>query len=68
MIAASRFLAVAFLAMIAGPAAADSGEPLVRPVEGWLIGVLVLALITMLSRHRSSRGNARTRTMPRGEH
>ena len=68
MMAPNRFFFVVLLAAVARPAiAADSGLG-IQPIEGWLVGVLVLALITILGR-RSSRNNAvRNRSVARSEH
>ena len=67
MRASNRFLIVAVMIAIARSAAADTGEPLVQPIEGWLIGLLVLAIISILSRQRTAKSNARP-SVPRGEH
>jgi len=50
-----------FLASLADRAQGANG-PLVQPLEGWLIGVLVVVLISMLSQHRPVRfGQDRTK-------
>jgi zinc transporter ZupT len=49
-------------------AAAGGAEPLVQPLAGWLIGVLVVLVISILSRHRPSKfGREQAKSPLRGE-
>ena len=47
--------------------AASVGD--VQPLEGWLVGVLVVVLIAILSRHKPAKfGQDRTKPAARSEH
>jgi len=50
-------LALAFLSFSAVHAAAETGETHValQPLTGWLIGVLVVLVFSLLSRHRPAK-------------
>ena len=49
-------------------AAAGDADPLVQPLAGWLIGVLVILVISILSRHRPSKiGQEQVKSSARGE-
>jgi hypothetical protein len=64
LLAGACFLFVACIAH----GASESGGPLVQPLEGWLIGVLVVILISILSRHKPARfGRDRTKPAARGK-
>lgn len=74
--ARSAFVAVvgiqigAFLGLSSSTAYAAAGdaEPLVQPFAGWLIGVLVVLVISILSRHRPSKfGREQAKSPLRGE-
>ncbi len=67
MVAPNRFVLATVWSMIAEPAVAKSSVGVVRPLEGWLAGVLVLAIISILSRYRSAK-TIRPRSLQRSEH
>ena len=62
------------LALTSSAGAASGSDAAVQPLEGWLVGVLVVVLISILSRHRPARfgqakfGQDRTKPVTRSEH
>ena len=69
MTVSTILLVLAFLALIVRTAVAADGDFVVQPVEGWLIAVVLLALISIYGRYRSAKNNsARVRSVARSEH
>ena len=63
-------IGVALFALALSAEAASANDGLfVQPLEGWLVGVLVILLISILGRHRPAKfGQDRTKHPVRSEH